>query len=163
AMGYLDLKQDGALVIEAPPGLQGVLDDFFQRPLRSVGRIDGRLWSGDVGLPGPDQGKGGKYLILPPDFEDSVPSPYYAYRSRTYGVFVFWRGFCKDPNDLEPPVRVMEQTRIYPLSSGGEARAMEFPNASGVSLDMLAPRDDRAFDMLKRFVDHEYVDCVDMD
>jgi hypothetical protein len=40
---------------------------------------------------------------------------------------------------------------------------MQFPNASGVPVDMLAPRDDRAFDMLKRFVDHEYVDCLDMD
>ena len=73
AMGYLDLKNDGPMVIEAPPGLQGVLDDFFQRPIRSIGRINGRTWSGDVGLPGPDQGKGGKYLVLPPDFDGSVP------------------------------------------------------------------------------------------
>jgi hypothetical protein len=28
AMGYLDLKSDGPMVIEAPPGLQGILDDF---------------------------------------------------------------------------------------------------------------------------------------
>jgi hypothetical protein len=128
-----------------------------------MGRIDGRVWSGDVGLPGPDQGKGGQYLILPPDYDDSVPSSYYAYRSRTYDVFVFWRGFFKDPTALDAPVRVMEQTRIYPLASGTEARAMEFPNASGVAIDMLPPRDDRAFDVLKRFIDHEYVDCVDLD
>jgi hypothetical protein len=163
AMGYLDLKEDGPIVIDAPPGLQGLLDDFFQRPLRSVGRIDGRTWSGDVGLAGPDAGKGGKYLILPPDFDDGVPSPYYTFRSRTYGVFVFWRGFFQDPHALEAPVRVMEQTRIYPLEGETGARAMQFPNASGVPVNMLAPRDDSAFDMLKRFVDHEYVDCLDMD
>ncbi len=29
AMGYLDLKQDGPMVLEVPPGLQGILDDFF--------------------------------------------------------------------------------------------------------------------------------------
>jgi hypothetical protein len=29
AMGYLDLKQDGPMVIEAPPGMQGILNDFF--------------------------------------------------------------------------------------------------------------------------------------
>ena len=33
ALGYLDLKDDGPIVIEAPPGLQGILDDFFQRPI----------------------------------------------------------------------------------------------------------------------------------
>ena len=54
ALGYLDLKEDGPLVIEVPPGLQGILDDFWQRPIPSVGEIDGRKWAGDVGLPGPD-------------------------------------------------------------------------------------------------------------
>jgi hypothetical protein len=56
AMGYLDLKQDGPMVIEVPPGMQGILDDFFQRPICSEGQIEGRQWCGDVGLPGPDKG-----------------------------------------------------------------------------------------------------------
>lgn len=113
AMGYLDLKEDGPIVIEAPPGLQGILDDFWQRPICSEGEIEGRVWCGDVGLPGPDHGKGGKYLLLPPDFTGTPPDGYYTLRSRTYGVFVFWRGFFKDPKDLTPPVKVMEQTRLY--------------------------------------------------
>jgi hypothetical protein len=37
AMGYLDLRGDGPTVIEAPPGLQGILDDFWQRPICSDG------------------------------------------------------------------------------------------------------------------------------
>jgi hypothetical protein len=56
ALGYLDLKGDGPMVIEVPPGLQGILDDFWQRPICSEGKIDGRVWCGDVGLPGPDKG-----------------------------------------------------------------------------------------------------------
>jgi hypothetical protein len=51
AFGYLDLKEDGPMVIEVPPGLQGIIDDFWQRPIPSVGEIEGRKWSGDVGLP----------------------------------------------------------------------------------------------------------------
>ena len=50
AMGYVDLKDDGPLVIEVPPDLQGILDDFYQRPICSVGEIEGRVWCGDVGL-----------------------------------------------------------------------------------------------------------------
>src|SRR6476646_9128506 len=53
ALGYLDLKEDGPMVIEVPPGLQGILDDFWQRPILSVGEIDGHKWAGDVGLAGP--------------------------------------------------------------------------------------------------------------
>ncbi|HKM98944.1 MAG TPA: DUF1254 domain-containing protein, partial [Candidatus Binataceae bacterium] len=57
----------------------GILDDFWQRPIPSVGEIDGHKWSGDVGFPGPDRGKGGKYLILPPDYNGEVPSGYFTY------------------------------------------------------------------------------------
>lgn len=163
AMGYLDLKQDGPLVIDAPPGLQGILDDFFQRPLPSETEIEGRRWSGDVGLPGPDHGRGGRYLVLPPDYAGSVPQGHFAFRARTYGVFVFWRGFFADPADLAEPVRLIEQTRIYPVGREASARTMHFPDASGVPVDMLPPTDGSAFDMLKRIVDAEYVHPADLD
>jgi hypothetical protein len=29
AMSYLDLKQDGPLVVQAPPGVLGMLSDFW--------------------------------------------------------------------------------------------------------------------------------------
>jgi hypothetical protein len=163
AMGYLDLKQDGPMVIEVPPGLQGILDDFFQRPICSEGQIEGRQWCGDVGLPGPDKGQGAKYLVLPPDFKGEVPPGYLTYRSRTYGVFVFWRGFFKDPKQLDAPVAVMEKTRIYPLGKQATAKAMVFPNASNTPVNMLYPTDGSAFDMLSRFIEHEYVDPQDME
>src|SRR5262245_37366825 len=137
AMGYLDLKEDGPMVIEAPPRLQGILDDYFKRPICSEGKIDGRLWCGDVGFVGPDKGEGGKYLLLPPDYKDDVPKGYFPFRSRTYGVFVFWRGFFENPKDLSAPVKLMEQTRIYPLGKKVSAKAMKFPDASGVSCNML--------------------------
>ena len=163
ALGYVDLKDDGPLVIEVPPGLQGILDDFFQRPICSIGEIEGRTWCGDVGLPGPDKGQGGKYLLLPPDYTGTPPSGYYTYRSRTYGVFVFWRGFFQDPEELAEPVRVMEQTRIYPLGKEAEAKPMQFPNASGVPANMLYPADGTAFDMVNRFIQHEYADPQDLE
>jgi hypothetical protein len=162
AMGYLVLSEDGPLVIEVPPGLQGILDDFWQRPICSEGEIDGRVWCGDVGLPGPDRGQGGKYLLLPPDYNGAPPSGYYPMRSRTYGVFVFWRGFFKDPKDLAPPVKNIERTRIYPLGKEDSAKPMQFPDASNVPANMLFPTDGTAFDMLARFIDHEYVDSADM-
>ena len=139
ALGYVDLKETGPLVIEVPPGLQGILDDFWQRPIRSVGVIDGREWAGDVGLPGPDRGKGGNYLVLPPDYKGETPKGYFTYRCGTYGLFVFWRGFFKNPHDLAEPVRVMEQTRIFPLGKKESAKPMKFPDASGVPADMLYP------------------------
>ena len=151
------------MVIEVPPRLQGILDDFWQRPICSEGEINGKVWCGDVGLPGPDRGEGGNYLVLPPDYEGKPPPGYFTLRSRTYGVFVFWRGFFKDPKKLEEPVRVMERTRIYPLGKEASAKPMQFPNASARPANMLYPRDGSAFDMLNRFIQHEYVDPRDFE
>jgi hypothetical protein len=89
AMNYLDLAKDGPMVLEAAPGLQGILLDFWQRPIP----VDGGKFFGDVGLFGPDAGKGGKFLILPPGYKGQVPAGHYVYRSGTHNVFVFLRSF----------------------------------------------------------------------
>lgn len=47
ALGYIDLAADGPTVVEVPPRQQGILDDFWQRPIT------------DVGFVGPDEGEGG--------------------------------------------------------------------------------------------------------
>jgi hypothetical protein len=38
---------------------------------------------------------------------------------------------------------------------------MQFPDASATSANMLYPQDGNAFDLLSRFIDHEYVDPSD--
>jgi hypothetical protein len=50
---FMDLKE-GPLVVEIPPGVLGLADDLWMRYIV------------DLGLVGPDKGKGGKYLFLPP-------------------------------------------------------------------------------------------------
>jgi hypothetical protein len=144
AMGYIDLQKDGPTVIEVPPLLQGILDDFWHRPLS------------DVGFVGPDEGKGGNYLLLPPDYEGDIPEGYYSFKSRTYNVFVFWRAFIKE-GDMKTPVALMERTKIYPLSMKDNPPAMEFPNGTGQPADMLYPQDYTYFEGLAEFVNTEYV------
>ena len=159
AMSYLDLGKDGPLVFEAPPNLQGILLDFWQRPIP----VDGGQFYGDVGLPGPDGGKGGKFLLLPPGYQGDVPAGHYVYRSGTNNVFVFLRSFYKDPTDLGPAVALIEQSKIYPLHGKATARAMQFPDASGVPANMLPRYDATAFDQLKQLLDSEGPHLADAD
>ncbi len=164
ALGFLDLQEDGPLVIDVPPTLEGVLYDVRRRPLQSVGEIGDRTWAGDVGPAGPDKGNGGKYLLLPPDYAGEIPEGYLPFQSSTYGVFVSWRGFFDDPKRLDAPVHLIEQTRIYPIDRTHEtAKPMALPNASGASLNMLYPHDYTAFEMLDRFIQHEYADERDLE
>ena len=161
AMGYLELGRDGPMVFEAAPGLQGILLDFWQRPIPGP-KIGGTAYLGDVGLFGPDSGKGGKFLILPPGHKKAVPDGYFVYRSATNNVFVFLRSFYQDPKNLAPAVEVMEGAKIYPL--GAKARKpMQFPDASGVPVNMLPISDASAFDQLKLLVDSEGASLADPD
>ena len=68
----LDLRA-GPLVVEIPPGT--LICAFFDLNHR---------WVADMGVPGPDAGKGGKYLLLPPGWEGEVPDGYYVSQATTY-------------------------------------------------------------------------------
>lgn len=152
AMGYVDMSETGPIVLEAPPNLQGILLDFWQRPIP----VDGGQFFGDVGLPGPDGGKGGKFLVLPPGYDKEVPSGYYVYRSGTNNLFIFLRGFYQDPANLAPTVKLMEQAKIYPLNlPEAERKPMQFPNGSGVAANMLPRSDFSAFEQVKWLLDRE--------
>ncbi|VVD60426.1 signal peptide protein [Pandoraea aquatica] len=57
----LDLS-GGPVLIDLPPGpFIGLVNDHNQG------------WVADLGLPGPDAGKGGKHLVLPPGYQGKVP------------------------------------------------------------------------------------------
>jgi hypothetical protein len=156
AMSYLDLRADGPLVVQAPPGMMGMLSDVWQRPLS------------DVGFAGPDKGQGGQYLVVPPHYDGPpLPGGYHTLHSSTYNVFLFWRAFLKagpegpDPSD---GVAALEQTVIFPLRNTNPAtwKPMEFPDASGIDVEMLFPRDGTYFDLLADIVEDEPVDSADM-
>ena len=159
AMSYVDLGKDGPLVFEVPPNLQGILLDFWQRPIP----VDGGKFFGDVGFFGPDAGKGGKFLLLPPGYKGTVPPGYFVYRSGTNNVFIFLRSFYQDPKNLGPAAALVEQSRIYPLNGRATGRSMQFPDASGVPANMLPVSDGSVFDQLKQLVDSEGANLADSD
>src|ERR1700744_6378079 len=53
AMGYVNIAKDGPIVVEVPPKNQGILDDFYQRPLIGP-TIGAHTFTGDFGFAGPD-------------------------------------------------------------------------------------------------------------
>ncbi|MCU0070472.1 DUF1254 domain-containing protein [Pseudomonas koreensis] len=153
SMSYLDLKETGPLVVAAPPNVIGMFTDFFQRTLTDVGAI------------GPDRARGGLYLLLPPDYDGEIPKGYFAFKSPTYNVFLFFRTIMKPGDkgpDPKPAVQTAERTRVYPLwAMEKDVKPMEFPNASGKHLDMMYPVDNSYWDKLKAFVDYEPVSAID--
>jgi len=141
AVGSLDLKIDGPTVIETPPGVFGTSNDAAFRFLTGFGVV------------GPDQGKGGKYLFLPPGYEGGVPDGYFVIKSKGYRIWAMMRGFGEVGTGEQAVSWFNERLKIYPLATG--PRKNIAVNASGKGINSLPPEDGSAFEMLNNIVQHE--------
>ncbi len=126
-MTPLDLS-DGPVVVHSPPNTLGMVNDHFFR------------YVADLGNAGPDKGKGGKYVFLPPGYEGDVPKNHFAFHPSTVHNALFWRGFVVD-GDPGPAVEAAKtQIKIYPLGDP-TATKMRFVDFSGRSHNTIHAND----------------------
>jgi hypothetical protein len=148
AQVYLDTETDGPTVIEVPPGMLGMVNDSWFR------------WVEDLGLIGPDKGKGGKYLVLPPDHKGDVPTGYFVVRPKTYWSWAMVRG--STAKGLDQAVKLMEaEIRVYPLAAAKNPPKNEFIDTSGVSYNTISPNDFGFFEDLNQLIQKEPIDSLD--
>jgi hypothetical protein len=134
--GILDLKKDGPTIVEIPPGSgPGTVNDAFFRFVTDTGSV------------GPDRGKGGTYLILPPDYQgdlkykegsetvkmkiNGVMKTVFVSKSPSYTNWLILRGFLVDGKPDAASKMFREGLKIYPLSQAKNPPKMAFINASG--------------------------------
>ncbi len=145
AMTWLDLSK-GPVVVESPPNTLGIVDDFWFR------------YVADLGNAGPDKGKGGKFLFLPPGYTGDVPKGYFVFRSRTFGNAFFTRGFLVNGNP-GPAVESFTKTlRSYPLSEAGNPHPAKFINWSGKAFNTVGPNDYSFYEDVNQLVQEEPAD-----
>ena len=142
AMTWIDLK-NGPVVIESPPDALGIFDTFWFR------------YVADLGLVGPDKGKGGKYLFLPPGYTGEVPDGYHVYKSATFGNWYLSRGFMVN-GDPKPRVDIIKKhTRVYPLSQAANPPPQKFVNVSGVPHNTIHANDFTFYEEVNQIVQEE--------
>jgi hypothetical protein len=145
---WLDTK-DGPLVIELPPNVLGFINDFWGRYVI------------DLGKAGPDAGRGGKFLLLPPGHTDTSPEGYFIARSSTYGNFIFFRGFALGGD----PERAVEESRalfrVYGLAEIADPPAMNFVNIAGQYWNTIPDTDTSYFEQIAQVVAEEPLDALD--
>ncbi len=141
-MTWLDLRE-GPLVVESPPNTLGMVNDFFFR------------YVADLGNAGPDRGRGGKYLFIPPGWDEEVPDGYHVFRSSTFGNALLWRGFLVDGDPGPAVTAAKEIVKIYPLDRPADSENMEFRNVSGLSYDTIHANTIEFYEEVREVIDEE--------
>jgi len=168
-MAFLDLT-NGPMVLEVPPNILGAVDDHWQR------------WVTDTGLPGPDRGQGGKYVIVPPGYDGNLPEGgFYVAHARTNFVWWFGRMFLENKRDPKPAAEAIRKfTKIYPYEPGGVGTPIAeflagkaklgkvapppptvFHEASGKAMNTIPPNDWSYFELLNEVVQEEPATSLD--
>jgi hypothetical protein len=148
-MPFFNTADVGPMVIEIPPAdegsITGSIMDVWQTPLE------------DVGPAGVDAGKGGKYLILPPDFKGAVPDGYIALACQTYQGYALLRSILKSGSaeDFAKAVDYGKRIRFYPFAAAADPPATTWLDAADVVFDATIPYDVRFFESLARMVESQ--------
>jgi hypothetical protein len=145
---WINLR-NGPLVAEIPPGVLGMINDMWFYYVTDMGQV------------GPDKGKGGKYLILPPNFKGTVPEGYFVVRMATYEGFLGWRNFAVD-GDFKPAIaNIKKFAKVYLLSQAANPPINEFVDVSSKAFSTVAPGDFQFWELLNQVVQSEPVESLD--
>ena len=138
---------DGPVLVDYPQGQTagGVLD-FWQRPVC------------DLGLTGPDAGKGGKYMVIAPhdDASKYADSGRMVVQSVTNNVFIALRILNPDPQFAEGFKAALAMSRL-----GGEPRPVRFVEGLDREWSATPPRGMAYWECLAEILSQEPVREVD--
>ncbi|MDI9918190.1 DUF1254 domain-containing protein [Rhodococcus sp. IEGM 1379] len=167
-VGIVDLAH-GPMVVETPPMALGIFDDMWFH------------WIIDFGLPGPDRGEGGRFLLVPPDYDGPLPdSGFHVGHSRTTRALMLGRSFLQD-NDPKPTADLIKSTlKVYPYTPGGYGTSVatllegkvplsapaehpetRFVEASGTAFNTIPPSDFGFFELLNAMVQDQPATATD--
>lgn len=161
-LAFFDLKRDGATVVEIPANCgPGTVNDAYFRFVT------------DMGVPGPDRGEGGKYLILSPDYDGPLDPPeggmeaevegekYFVSKSTSYVNLLALRGFLVDGKPEAATAMFESGLRVYPLAQKVNPPAMEFISGSGVPFNTIHANNFEFYKELHTVIEREPVSMLD--
>jgi len=142
ALVWISLK-GGPIVVETAPRAPGVLVDAWGRTLAETGKA------------GPDRGRGGRYVIVPPAYAGYVPRSKYAVESPTFGVWAVFRGALSQGSPKRAVQSFKKHLKIYPLKESARPPPNVFIDISNQALNTIAPSDFSYFGRINELVQEE--------
>jgi hypothetical protein len=168
-ISFVDLSQ-GPMVVETPPMALGTFDDMWFQ------------WIIDFGLPGPDRGAGGRFLLVPPGYEGPLPEGgFYVGHSRTNRVLMLGRSFMEHDDPAPTVATIKSTTKIYSYTPTGPGTSVAtllhgtmglpapptdvpettFVEGSGLTFNTIPPSDAGFFETVHALLQDEAVGAAD--
>ena len=143
AFAEINVKDEPAIV-EVPAGrLVGAVNDAFFR------------WVTDLGLTGPNQGNGGKYVFVGPDYKGELPDGYRVVKTPNYRNWMFLRALVENGDVEAATLGLRTKFRIYPLSKLKNPPKGKVVNASGAKINTIHANDYSFWHELDAVVQYE--------
>jgi hypothetical protein len=148
-MAFFD-THDGPVVVEIPAesegqALNGSICSLWQVPLEDVGHF------------GLDQGRGGKYVILPPGYDGSIPEGYIPLVTETFSTYALIRSVLSERTQqaLDRGLELCQRIRVYPLAQADNPPPTRSRDLFGDIVDTTIPYDIRFYELLHRVIQDE--------
>jgi len=140
---FVDLTKSGPMVLELQPGLNASgIATFWQYTVSDVGTL------------GPDQNKGGKYLILPPNSDMPDIEGYFMVRMPTNQVFLGFRALVPDK---QKGIEWIRSLKLYSYEEGNNPSESKFIDAGSKDWSHVQPRGIAYWERLSKAINNEVV------
>jgi hypothetical protein len=149
--------KDGPVVLDVPPavgaGFFGSLVDAWEVPLT------------DVGASGDDKGKGGKNLLVPPNFKQDIPAGYFPVHFQTVNGYALLRAIPAGSSgaDRDRAIALVKKLRLYSLALSANPPRQNYIDVSGKLLDGVVAFDETFYERLAKMVNEEPVLTRDLE
>jgi hypothetical protein len=140
---------DEPMVIDAPARVLGFVDDAAFR------------FVGDIGFAGPDKGEGGRFVIVPRNYEGDIPPNSFVFESQTNNHWLLLRTFIENGNLEASANRFKDGLNLYPLSMIDAPPTEIFHNLSSVEYNTIHANNFMFFEELNEVVQREPADAFD--
>jgi hypothetical protein len=139
---------DGPVVLEVPPATKrtaifGSATDVWQVPIV------------DIGPAGTDQGKGGRYLFLPPGYDGEIPDDMFPVQLDLYGVYIALRCIPLGDASFSEAAEYSKQLNAYPLAQAANPPKGNYIDIAGKHLPTLPVYDMSFFARISDLLEEE--------
>jgi len=147
--------RDGPVILDVPPATKrtaifGSAIDVWQVPIA------------DIGPAGADEGKGGRYLFLPPGYKGNIPANMIPVKLDQYGVYIALRCIPIGGATFAEAAEYSKQINAYPLSQAKNPPKGKYIDMAGKHLPGLPVYDMTFFRRIAQLLNEEPLQKSDM-